>query len=188
MAAAKKQRKLTALEQEFLDQYFLNGFNQTRAYKKALVKIKGIKEENIKDNSARSNSCKLKKKLQNEITERKQSLGNQNKDNIIRLVDLLEKQANFDFRNIGEIKNNQFVLYDSNLWTDEDARVITGIKMGKYGPEITFNKPEAERLLAQYRGLLDKDNREEIEINTGLENITSEELKAALESLEDDDE
>lgn len=186
--AAQSKRKLTALEQEFLDQYFLNGFNQTRAYKKALVKIKGVDESSIKDASARANSCKLRKKLQNEITKRKQELGNQNKDNIVRLVDLLEKQANFDFRNIGEIKNNEFRIYDSSLWSDEDARVITGIKMGKYGPEISFNKPEAERLLAQYRGLLDKDNREEIEINTGLENITFEQLKDILENLEDDEE
>ena len=186
--AAQNKRKLTALEQEFLDQFFLNGFNQTRAYKKALVKIKGVDESSIKDASARANSCKLKKKLQNEITERKQELGNQNKDNIIRLVDLLEKQANFDFREVGEIKNNQFILYDSELWSDANARSITCIKMGKYGPEISFNKSDAERLLAQYRGLLDKDNREEIETNTGLENITFEELKDILENLEDDEE
>lgn len=180
------KKKLTAFEEEFIYQYFQNGFNQTKAYKKALVKIKKVNEEDIKETSARSNSYKLKNKLKDEIAEKKQELSNSNKDNLIRLVDLLEKQANFDFRRIGEIKNNEFILYDSDQWTDEDARAVVGIKMGKHGPEVNFNKSEAERLLAQYRGLLDKDNREEIEINTGLENITFDQLKEIMNELEDD--
>lgn len=180
------KKKLTAFEEEFIYQYFQNGFNQTKAYKKALVKIKKVNEEDIKETSTRSNSYKLKNKLKDEIAEKKQELSNSNKDNLIRLVDLLEKQANFDFRRIGEIKNNEFILYDSDQWTDEDARAVVGIKMGKHGPEVNFNKSEAERLLAQYRGLLDKDNREEIEINTGLENITFDQLKEIMNELEDD--
>lgn len=168
-----KNGKLTTFEEEFIDQYFLCYFNAAKAYQKTAEKIKG---KQVKYTSAKSNGYKLKNKLKDEIAERKNTLNNENNDNIVKLIHHLENQAYFNIFDIATLTYDGHLIFKpSDEWSESAKMAVDNIKEGKNGIEIDFGRSEAKRMLAQYRGLFDKENRVEITAEeTGFENVTDE--------------
>lgn len=182
----KKTDKLTRFEAEFIEQYFQQGGNATKAYQRT---SEIIKEKEVKYDSAKVNGCKYKKRLQNYIEERQKELRLKDGKIIDSILYLLQRTLFYNIDNVISVKDNQTYVKDSKEWTDIDRLLINNIEPGRNGLKVDFidKKWAISMLLKIYYGMINENTTEAGGLNTGLEGKTNEEIFELLKALEDEE-
>lgn len=129
---------LNVRHQRFIEEY-LKDFNQTRAYMTA------FNNDNYQSCAASANKLlknpKIKQAIQEIIDEENEKI----KYMRWRLIDDTYKKAFSDITQIIKIKKNVVVIKDFDDLTEEQKRLVKGIKEGKNGIEIEFIDQHKEK-------------------------------------------
>lgn len=187
---SNKKKKLTEFESEFIEQYFIQGGNATKAYQNAHKNINGKKPkyQEVKYNSAKANGCKYKKNLSDEIEERRKELRLKDGKVLDTILYILQKTLFYNLDNIITVKNNQMIIKDSDKWTEVDKLLINNIEAGRQGLKVDLlDKKWAMTTLLKIYGLMAEDNIDNLIQATGLEEKSTEEIMELLKSLEDEE-
>lgn len=164
---------LNVRHQRFIEEY-LKDFNQTRAYMTA------FNNYNYQSCAASANKLlknpKIKQAIQEIIDEENEKI----KYMRWRLIDDTYKKAFSDITQIIKIKKNVVVIKDFDDLTEEQKRLVKGIKEGKNGIEIEFIDQHKEKEFLNK--LLNEKEERENGLNTydvsSLDNLTEEQLLA----------
>jgi hypothetical protein len=179
------KKKLTEFEQEFIEQYFIQGSNATKAYQATSEKVK---KKQVKYESAKANGCKYKKQLADEIEARRQELRLRDGKVVDTILYILQKTLFYNIDNILTVKNNQMIVKDSEDWTEVDKLLINNIEAGRQGLKVDLlDKKWAMTTLLKLYGLIAEENTDNLITTTGLENKTNDEIFELLKALEDEE-
>lgn len=155
-------KRLTLNQEEFINEYFRNGYNGTQAY----LKVYGKRGKSIKNaNAATAASILLRnEKVKEEVERRRQANRLENSKNAADVVEMLSNIAFMDISEVLDIVDGQIEFKFESLGDlpKEIRRCIQSVRQvrNKLGDtiEIRFvDKMEALRLLARMFGL-DRDN------------------------------
>lgn len=182
---SNKKKKLTEFEQEFIEQYFIQGSNATKAY---MATTEKIKKKSVKYESAKANGCKYKKNLSEEIEERRKELRLKDGKVLDTILYILQKTLFYNLDNIITVKNNQMIIKDSDKWTEVDKLLINNIEAGRQGLKVDLlDKKWAMTTLLKIYGLMAEDNTDNLIKATGLEEKTNDEILELLKAIEEED-
>lgn len=174
---------MTQLEELFIEEYFNNHFNASKAFKIASKRHNG---KTPTPKSCSANGCRYKKKLNTEIEARKQELKKKNNNNIDDILNILTKALQYDLSNLFTLINGELFIKDSSDWTSLDKLLINSIKQTKNGIEVDMiDKKTAINLLSKYFGLYEGKITENTNdsIFTGVENIDTKYLEDYLKKI-----
>ena len=156
MAGAGKKGLTKATIKKYkmvVDEWFINDFNGTQAYKKYYPRVK--------DETATVNFSKLKEQpeIKAYIKDRRNQINEDSEMTQRDIVKNLEAFANMDVTEVCKINNGRLVIRNFDELTPEQRRAITGIKETKYGIEVEFFKKEtAYNMLSKHKGVYEVDN------------------------------
>ena len=203
----KNEKKLTAKQQKFVDEYLID-LNATRAYKTVYPKCKS-------DEAANAASSRLLRnvKVQEQIEIGQQEIQARTKitqDKIVKelakiafsnATDYVEVVTRPTIRRVwdkeeekyvyeeGDVYEQDIILKDTKMLTDDQKAAISSIKNTKHGIAIEqCNKVEALHLLGQHLGMF-KNNQPVIQNiipKNPYNDLTVEELKALAKQKKGD--
>lgn len=178
----KKKESLTEFELEFIEQYFINGSNATKAYMKTSEKVK---KKQVKYDSAKANGHKYKKKLEKEIKKRQEELRLKDGKVIDTILYILKNALTYDISNVATIKNNELFIKDTKDWTILDKLAINTVEPGRTGIKVEFidKKWAMSTLLKIYYGMINENTTEAGAMSTGFENKTDDEIMKYIEEM-----
>lgn len=202
----KNEKKLTAKQQKFVDEYLID-LNATRAYKTVYPKCKS-------DEAANAASSRLLRnvKVQEQIEIGQQEIQARTKitqDKIVKelakiafsnATDYVEVVTRPTIRRVwdkeeekyvyeeGDVYEQDIILKDTKMLTEDQKAAISSIKNTKHGIAIEqCNKVEALHLLGQHLGMF--KNNQPVIVNNNVPNpykgLTKEELKTLIKMKEE---
>ena len=170
---------MTKNQKIFVDEYLID-LNATRAYKTAYPNIKN-------DVVAATNGGRLLRNAQIKIEIEKRMKEREKRTEITqdKVIKELANLAFTDRTDIVTITSGRVVIQNFNDLTPEQRACIAGVKETKFGIEVLFyGKEKALEMLGRHLGMFNDKIEVKGELETGVQNLTDEELSTQIAILE----
>lgn len=170
---------MTKNQKIFVDEYLID-LNATRAYKTAYPNIKN-------DVVAATNGGRLLRNAQIKIEIEKRMKEREKRTEITqdKVIKELANLAFTDRTDIVTITSGRVVIQNFNDLTPEQRACIAGVKETKFGIEVSFyGKEKALEMLGRHLGIFNDKIEVKGELETGVQNLTDEELSTQIAILE----
>lgn len=170
---------MTKNQEIFVDEYLID-LNATRAYKTAYPNIKN-------DVVAATNGGRLLRNAQIKIEIEKRMKEREKRTEITqdKVIKELANLAFTDRTDIVTITSGRVVIQNFNDLTPEQRACIAGVKETKFGIEVSFyGKEKALEMLGRHLGMFNDKIEVKGELETGVQNLTDEELSTQIAILE----
>lgn len=170
---------MTKNQKIFVDEYLID-LNATRAYKTAYPNIKN-------DVVAATNGGRLLRNAQIKIEIEKRMKEREKRTEITqdKVIKELANLAFTDRTDIVTITSGRVIIQNFDDLTIEQRACIAGVKETKFGIEILFyGKEKALEMLGRHLGMFNDKIEVKGELETGVQNLTDEELSTQIAILE----
>lgn len=170
---------MTKNQKIFVDEYLID-LNATRAYKTAYPNIKN-------DVVAATNGGRLLRNAQIKIEIEKRMKEREKRTEITqdKVIKELANLAFTDRIDIVTITSGRVIIQNFDDLTIEQRACIAGVKETKFGIEVLFyGKEKALEMLGRHLGMFNDKIEVKGELETGVQNLTDEELSTQIAILE----
>lgn len=170
---------MTKNQKLFVDEYLID-LNATRAYKVAYPNIKKQRTAESAGNRLLSNV-----EVQSEINKRMKEREKRTEITQDKVIKELANLAFTDRTDIVTITSGRVIIQNFDDLTIEQRACIAGVKETKFGIEVSFyGKEKALEMLGRHLGMFNDKIEVKGELETGVQNLTDEELSTQIAILE----
>lgn len=170
---------MTKNQKIFVNEYLID-LNATRAYKVAYPNIKKQRTAESAGNRLLSNV-----EVRSEINKRMKEREKRTEITQDKVIKELANLAFTDRTDIVTITSGRVIIQNFDDLTIEQRACIAGVKETKFGIEVLFyGKEKALEMLGRHLGMFNDKIEVKGELETGVQNLTDEELSTQIAILE----